>query len=147
MIFFGTGKKDYENYLKEYVFKHKMENIIHFRGYKSNLRELLSEYDIGMMCSRSEGFGRTTVEYMASGLITIASNTGANLELIKDGEEGFIYKYGDEDDLRNILTKVIKNYSKFDYIRNNAVNKVVREFDSKINTDKLINKYKKCEEE
>ena len=39
-------------------------------------------------------------------IVTIASDTGANPELIKDGENGFLYKYNDIEDLKNTILNV-----------------------------------------
>ena len=146
MDIIGIGKKEYMNDLIDYVNSNNLSESIKFLGYKKNLRELLPEYDIGMMCSKSEGFGRTTVEYMASGLIVVASDTGANLELINDTKDGYIYQYNNIENLKEILINVIREYSKLECVRNNAVNKVKSMFDSKLNIQKLIDKYKTCED-
>lgn len=142
----GTGKKEYIKYLKKYIDDKNMSDVIHFLGYKSNLRSLLSQYDIGMMCSKSEGFGRTTVEYMATGLVVIASNTGANKEIICDNENGFIYEYNNIDSLSNLLKRVIDQYDHLDYIAENAITCVNEKFNSFNNFDKIVEKYKQSEE-
>lgn len=142
----GTGKKEYIDEMKKYILKNNLENIIHLLGYKENIRELLPSYDIGMMCSKSEGFGRTTAEYMATGLITIASNTGANLELIEENMDGFIYEYNNINQLKNTLVYVLDNYQNLKDIGKNARNKIYSKFNAKINVDNLIKEYNRNEE-
>ena len=68
-------------------------------GYREDVCSLLHEYDCGVMCSRSEGFGRVTAEYMMAGLPVIASDTGANPELVNEGQTGLFYRWGDTSDL------------------------------------------------
>lgn len=72
---------------------------IRMLGYREDVCSLLHEYDCGVMCSRSEGFGRVTAEYMMAGLPVIASDTGANPELVNEGKTGLFYRWGDTSDL------------------------------------------------
>lgn len=72
---------------------------IRMLGYREDVCSLLHEYDCGVMCSRSEGFGRVTAEYMMAGLPVIASDTGANPELVNEGQTGLFYRWGDTSDL------------------------------------------------
>lgn len=87
----GTGKEDYVNCLKSFTKKNKLYNI-HFLGYKSNIKELLNKYDIGIMASPAEAFGRTTVEYMANGLGVIGAQGGATPELIENRVTGLLFE-------------------------------------------------------
>ena len=52
------------------------------------LRTLRRGCDINLICSKAEGMGRTTIESMLSGSLTIAADAGATPELIRDGETG-----------------------------------------------------------
>lgn len=100
---YGSGTKEYVAFLQQKIREYGLENTVHMRGYCDCMEAKLPDYDIGMMCSRSEGFGLVTVEYMMSGLCVIASNTGANPELVSDGECGLLYRYGDIDHLTEKL--------------------------------------------
>ena len=51
------------------------------------------------MLSKNEAFGRVTVEYMLQNLAVIASDAGANSEIIENGVSGLLYRLGDVDDL------------------------------------------------
>lgn len=104
---FGDGAYSYEKKLKRMIREYGIENLIRFRGYQKNVGNYLSRYDIGLMCSRDEGFGRVTVEYMMAGLCVIASNTGANSELIEDGVSGLLYQYGDTGSLANAVKSCV----------------------------------------
>ncbi len=102
----GEAYSDYKAHLLRLIKKYDLENIVDFCGYCDDVPHKLSEYDIGIVCSRAEGFGRVTVEYMLAGLAVIASDTGANPEIIRDGETGLLYSYGSEKH----LAKQIKAY-------------------------------------
>ena len=64
---------------------------------------------MGLTCSRSEGFGRVTAEYMHAGLAVIASDTGANPELVENGINGFLYRNGDVVDLSKRIAFFMDN--------------------------------------
>ena len=123
---YGHGAIEYIAFLKWLIMLHGLDENIHFIGHVNNLKQLLSNYDIGLTCSKSEGFGLVTIEYMMAGLPVIASNTGANPEIVKDGENGYLYKFDDIDDLKNKILLVgqeiqsqEKNYSNnIDYVHN-----------------------------
>ncbi len=106
---FGDGARSYEKKLERKIREYRIKHLVKFKGYQKDMGKILSQYDIGLMCSRDEGFGRVTVEYMMAGLCVIASNTGANPELIEDGVSGLLYQYGDISSLANAIKRCIEN--------------------------------------
>lgn len=105
----GEAYSDYKAYLLRLMKQYDLEDIVNFCGYCDNVPQKLSEYDIGIVCSKAEGFGRVTVEYMLAGLAVIASDTGANPELIQDGVNGLLYSYGNENHMASQIEKCFNN--------------------------------------
>lgn len=108
----GEGYKDYLNKIKKVIRKNGLNNI-RFLGYCDNVPEKLSEYDVGVVCSRAEGFGRITVEYMRAGLYVIASDTGANPELISNSSLGRLYEYGNVKELAECVEEIYLKKEKY----------------------------------
>lgn len=111
---YGSGQEKYVAHLKQLIKRESLSNI-HFKGYSNDIRKILSNYDIGVICSKSEGFGRVTVEYMLSKLLVVASNSGANREILNNGKCGILFDIESEDDLSTALIEAIedcKNRSK-----------------------------------
>lgn len=100
---YGEAYPDYRRELEKNIHEMQLEDVVNFCGYCDHVPKKLAEYDIGIVASRQEGFGRVTVEYMLAGLLVIASDTGANTELIEDGKNGLIYPYKDIDGLTSRL--------------------------------------------
>ena len=50
-----------------------------------------------------------TVEYMLTGLTVIASDTGANPEILEFGKYGYLYPYGEVEELRKLINTVYQN--------------------------------------
>lgn len=101
----GEGYSDYLREINETIKKHNLNNI-HFLGYCDHIPQKLSEYDVGVMCSKSEGFGRVTVEYLLAGLFVIASDTGANPEIIESAHSGILYEYGNSNSLAECILSI-----------------------------------------
>lgn len=101
--FWGGGNPKYMKHLQKMIKAEHLENIFTFKGYSNNLYKELSHYDVGMNCSHSEAFGRVTAEYMLAGLLTVASDTGANEELLDNGRTGILFKKSEDSELTNKL--------------------------------------------
>lgn len=101
---YGEGNEDYKKRLRE---KAAVFGVaLNLRGYCSDVGSVLKGYDIGVNYSRGEGFGLSTVEYMAAGICPVVANTGANMELICDGENGFVFDYSDEDSFGTLIQRL-----------------------------------------
>ena len=107
--FWGSGNPEYMKHLQDMIRANHLENFIMFKGYSNDLYNELSHYDVGVNCSHSEAFGRVTAEYMLAGLLTIASDTGANVELIDNGRTGILFKKTEDNDLTNKLRWIRNN--------------------------------------
>lgn len=109
--FYGNGNKRdaYYKELQDYILKNGLGDTMHLLGYQENVRQKLFQYDIGLNCSKSEGFGLVTVEYMLAGVCPIVSNTGANKELVIDGKTGLVYKYGDAEELSRKIRSLLED--------------------------------------
>jgi glycosyltransferase involved in cell wall biosynthesis len=66
------------------------------RGSISDVAEFLRTVDIAVLPSHSEGMSNALLEYMAAGRAIIATDVGANAELIRHGKDGLIISPGDE---------------------------------------------------
>ena len=113
-----------------------------FRGYTSQLATLLKEYDCGIVCSRREGFGLATAEFMAAGLAVIASDTGANSELIEDGVSGLIYRYQDAVDLSAKIETLYRDRDKLNSYGRSARRTVEEKFTIEANCRGILDVYR-----
>ncbi len=121
-------------------------NVV-FRGYSSQLASLLKGYDCGIVCSRREGFGLATAEFMAAGLAVIASDTGANSELIEDGVSGLIYHYQDVADLSVKIETLYKDPGKLDSFGRSARSAVEEKFTIGVNCRGILDVYREVSEQ
>lgn len=105
----GDGDKKYTEEIKRFINIEIKGIEIKMLGYISNAHEMFSDYDIGVINSKAEAFGRTTVEYMLAELSVLASNTGANVELLTNGKTGTLFDYRDIKDLSQKIEFLVRN--------------------------------------
>lgn len=82
--------EEYQNKLVRIIEKTGMQGRFAFLGRVSEPYETLFSSDICLNCSRSESFGRVTVESMLSGCLTIGKDTTGTTELLSNGR-GLLY--------------------------------------------------------
>lgn len=141
LIFAGNWDEKYKNRLEKKIEKYGLKNRVKFLGFISDLKKIREESYIEINCSRSEGFGRTTVEAILSKNIVIAANNSATKEIIRDGINGFLYKTGDYIELASKIEYVLNNRKEIDKIIDYAYNEARNIYSSKTNSDKILNLY------
>ena len=144
--FVGSGSNKYVEELKQMINKYNLSKTIKFDGYNNNIRKIIKDYDLGIICSKKEGFGRVTVEYMASGLCVIASNSGANPEIICDNKTGILFDYENDSDLYEKIIYVYKNRDKIREIGTNAAADVRKKYSKEINAGNVYKLYMEIKE-
>jgi mannosyltransferase len=81
---------------------------IRFLPETNHIEDFYSTCDIIVIASQSEGFSLVCLEAMACGLTTIATeNVGIHSDVIRHGENGFLFPANDITALKNILEKII----------------------------------------
>lgn len=103
----GSGEKQYIDKLNYLIKKNRLEECVSLLGRKEKLREYYQMYDISVICSKSESFGRVCVESQLSGCIVIGAAAGATQEIIEDKKTGFLYECGSAADLAKKITYAI----------------------------------------
>jgi glycosyltransferase involved in cell wall biosynthesis len=103
--FIGDGDDDVRSECMKTLESAGMSDIVTFMGFQKHPERFLLQADVAFMCSRSEAFGRVTVEAMMSGCLVIGAKTAATAELIQDGKTGLLYQY-EQDCVSAIVAKM-----------------------------------------
>lgn len=134
----GESYPDYLHQLQSFIRSNNMEQMVYFRGYCENIPELLSHYDVGILSSRGDAFGTVTAEYMASGLLVIATYT----ELVEHMRTGLRYEFGDIDTLCENIIFAYKNREKVNLLRKAGEHRIKTEFSINNNARQVFELYK-----
>jgi glycosyltransferase involved in cell wall biosynthesis len=95
--------------LEKQIAELRLEGAVRLLGMRDDVAELLREAEIFVMPSETEGMPITVIEAMACALPIVATAVGGFLELVKDGENGFLVPVGDADALAQALARLIKD--------------------------------------
>lgn len=133
---------DYYKRLSHKINKFGIQKNVSFKGYSNHIEDFIHEYDVGINCSPQEGFGRSTVEFMMSGLLVLASNTGANPEIINDGVTGLLYNNMRDDDLVEKLDFIYNNKLLCKKIAEKGLQDSKMKYAIEKNINELIDHYK-----
>lgn len=139
----GDGSERCTKQLKKLIRFNHLENQISLLGYQKDFYKNIHNYDCALMCSRSEGFGRVTVEYMMAGLPVIASNSGANPELIEEGINGLLYQWNDSRELMKKIVFFLEHSEDVSKMGQNAYKIAHEKYTAQINALKIYEVYKK----
>lgn len=94
---------------------------------------------IGVTTSRNEAFGRITVEYMKSNMITIGAKAGATGEIITDQETGIMYELKNYEELAAILYNIITGKTDVQKLQQNACAESNKRFSEEKHATSLSN--------
>ena len=78
-------------------------------GERADIPELMAAMDIFVLPSLGEGISNTILEAMATGLPVIATRVGGNLELVHEGETGFLVPPADPDAMAQALLNYVRD--------------------------------------
>lgn len=128
--------------LQERIVELGLTNTINFLGRRDDIGNILQEYDIGLNCSKCEGFGRVTAEYMYAGLGVVATDTGASPELIQDGYSGRIFRRDSVQELTDCIVDYYYNRELISEYGRNAHQEANERFSSMRNINDILNVYR-----
>lgn len=94
--------------IKTYIRDEKLENNISFTGQidRDKIIEYYDKNQCFVMISKSEAFGLVYLEAMARGCICIGTRGQGIDGVIVDGENGFLCKGGDVEELISVINKI-----------------------------------------
>ena len=82
------------------------ENVI-FTGFQKNTMGILAALDVAVEMSTYDSFSRVAIETMQAGAPLVANDVGGIRELVRDGENGLLVKYGDSDSFATTILRLL----------------------------------------
>jgi len=105
----GPGAPADPERVQRFVSSRGLEKLVKFTDQVSDPSPIVKGSDIALMCSRSEAFGRVTVEAMKLGKPVVGARSGATPEFIRENFNGLLYAPGDYLDLAQKIKYLIDN--------------------------------------
>lgn len=104
----GTGP-EYEDLKKLSKDLGLIENDLLFLGQRDDIPNILNQSDVFVLTSEHEGFSNVLLEAMAASLPVVTTSAGDSEKIILNGENGFVVKQNDKDQLINKVDLLIES--------------------------------------
>lgn len=138
----GKGENDYERMLQKRISDLGLEERITFVGFLSNVSGFISQVDFGVMPSVCrESFGLSLIEFMQVQKAVIATDNGAQPEIISNGKEGILVSPEDVINLRNAIEELILDEAKRKQMGTKAKETFDRKFSYQVFLNKILSIY------
>jgi len=125
----GQGKGTlYDNLLKLRE-KLGLNDTVHFLGFNDDPAEFLSNLDLFLLPSTSEGFSIATIQAMASGLPVIATRSGGPEEIVTHGENGWLVEVGSPEAIAEAIKQLSTDQSLRESIAQKGQQRAIQTFD------------------
>jgi glycosyltransferase involved in cell wall biosynthesis len=93
--------------LEQKVTKLGLGHCVTFLGWRDDLGQILSDWDIFVQPSLAEGLGIVTLEAMAEGLPVVAAAVGGLRELVVDGKTGWLVPPAQAEFLAEMIHRLV----------------------------------------
>jgi glycosyltransferase involved in cell wall biosynthesis len=117
----------------------ELQGRVEFLGFVDDPAWFLSNLDLYLLPSISEGFSISTIQAMASGVSVIVTRSGGPEEIVEHQENGWIVDKGSPDAIVDGLEYLVANPDICAGLSNNAKEKVTNVF----SMDSMLEKYEK----
>lgn len=101
----GCTKDELELFAK----KCNVDKEVHFLGKRTDIPDIISIMDIGVVSSLSEGFSNAILEYMAASKPVVATDVGGNREAVIHGETGLLVSPKNAIALAEAILSIVKD--------------------------------------
>lgn len=110
LVFLGDGELRQE--LEQLTVRLGIEEYVRFLGWRPDVAEVMSVFDLFVLPSLNEGMGRVLVEAMALGKPIVASDVGGISDLVVHGRNGCLVPPGDVLSLSAAISDLLENPEK-----------------------------------
>ena len=138
-VIVGESQPEWKRRLEYLVSDLGIGSSVIFAGKHDNPVPFMKMFDVGVLCSKSEGLSNSLIEYAAVGLPTVATDVGGNPEVVIHGKTGFLVPPSSPESLAKHILELLKNENLRKTYGENAKKLVTERFDQ----DVVISAYEK----
>lgn len=80
-----------------------LTDVVRFLGHRPDIVDLLPAVDVLVQCAKAEGMPYAILEAMSLGIPVVASSAAGHVDLIRHGQTGLHYRWGNVSALRKVL--------------------------------------------
>lgn len=119
-----AGYGELQDYLQNLIDELNLSDRVKLLGYRTDIAELNAAADIFVFPSFREGLPVSLMEAMASGLPCIVTKIRGNVDLITDGEGGYLCNPSSPQEFAKAIENILNNGSLIETMQNTNIQKV-----------------------
>ncbi len=123
--------------LKELRDKLGLTDYVIFTGFRKDIPEITSIFDVAVLASYFEGLGRVILEAMVCGKPVVATKVGGIVDIVEDAVTGLLVPPNNQVALSGALVKLLSNEDLRKKIGENAKKRIDERFSSQTMVDKI----------
>ena len=131
---------DYSKNIESLILDYGLQKCVFLYGSKSDVSNIISQCEIGVLASKSEGLPMALLEYGLNGLAVVVTDVGECKEVVS--EFGLLVTATDYKALSNAIINYIKNVDRRIEDSKNFQNRVNEKFSSLAIITKIVSLYK-----
>lgn len=136
LVLVGEGEQKME--LKALAQNCGLSDKVHFLGLIKEVNDILNIFDMFLFTSSSaEGMPNAVLEAMAAKVPIIASDISGNVEILQNGNRGFLFKNNDKDSLIEIVLRLANDKA----LRDQVATKAYRYVKDNLSLSIMIKRY------
>lgn len=136
------GNGPLEDKIKDYINQKGLTKNITLTGFRNDVPELLPDFDIFLITSKTEGLGTSVLDAFACNVPVVATNAGGIGEMVENGKTGLLANVGNATQLAENVTMLLKDELLRRKIKEGAAAKL-RSFTKEETAKKTLEIYKK----
>lgn len=140
VVLFIAGDKNTPLYdeIKEYIIANNLQDRVWFQGLLDEMKSFYKNLDLFVLPSQvKEAFGLSICEAMYCKVPVLTTKSGAQVEIIKNGYNGFIIEDNSSENIAEAIKNIMKKAS-LNEIINNGYHTIIDKFLIENTCDKLI---------
>lgn len=126
LVIVGDGPM--KDVLRRLAVELNIDSRVVFVGFHPESSRILAALDASLVITSHDSFGRVALESLRSKTPLVATDAGAIRELIQDGTNGILVRYGDEEGLASALELVVSDGLRRSRIVENGYRTVCEQF-------------------
>ena len=107
VVYIICGRGKLNNFLKQRCRDLGIEKRVFFLGFRKDIPRILKIADVFVLSSFREGLSVSMIEAMSSGLPCVASKIRGNIDLIDEGQQGFLVPPGEAEKFAEAIDKIL----------------------------------------
>ena len=140
----SAGEDEYGEKIKNLSVELGLSENVIFSGFRKDIPNVLSAFDIFVFPSHSEAFGIALVEAMSMAKPCVGTKSDGVLDIIVDNETGYFFEKNNVDQLTEKIELLVKSKENRIKFGNNSRKRAVEKFDIEVLTVLVIEYYREA---